>query len=1234
MDRQIQLHVLSWNACGITHCLKQSALKGYVYQHHPDLIFIQEAFVGHPVAQWGPAPPLSGYTPYVHHARNGLITYVHSAIPHRLLRCSTHDDTTFQLLEVAVGAGTIWLCNVYAAPGRIDTAVLPTPTVRGTIYMGDFNARHPALGDFSLAPNRNGTRLEEWLRRYRLTRWDTGGATHSRGGTLDHILTHGLVASSVRCSSVPTLFSDHLALTLHYSLPAAPPHLHRRTRINIPPKYCPTYISYMSSLLPTFNLTSPDQLYSSIVTSTHAFYDRYVRRPHIKRRTDTPAWTLDHRIAQAERKAKEDGLSFQSHPSPESLQKYQSSRDELVVLQKCVLTESWHQFTSSINRQTSVSSMWRLINRVVKRKPASTLHHSPGQYAQDLINGWSRQSRARNLPQHIREALSSNEDLRTLRLMNALLKPDEEDDRPITESEIRRALTKGKASAPGDDGITYSVLRLLQEVSGNPLLRLYNVCFRQRCVPRAWTSSTIIPIPKPGTDKFRPISLTSCFSKVMERVFLNRLMFRLESKLSNRLYGFLPQRGTHHCLMELYTRLTSTSVVAFLDLKSAFDIANRDIILDQLVDFGVKGNLLGWVREYLRNRTSRVLFKGAISSVEGFELGTPQGGVLSPFLYNVLMHRLLSLLPEVPGLTITCYADDICIHAHTPEILQHFLHSFYVSSSSCGLIISPEKSRIFTLRNPRTLPAFTVGNSAIPVCTQYVYLGAPVRIPSTTPTRQRVHPIVHDLLTRLQQRLTPLRWLLNNATGVSIPVARTIYITFIRSVIDYLSPALVQLPKTTLEPLDKFQNTVMRLILGCPMSTRIVNMLSELNLPPLIERIHSNVAYFTVKCLHFPHLSPHYSQVIRTFLQLRPRIPPLQPGGRALIKTVSSQLQRLDINIPVADFFPPPPPWMLPIPTVHFTPTCKAHPPVLQKQLALDAIATVSNTIDTPHHIYTDGSVQVDGAAGCAIFSPDAVPSAEGWVGRRLPAHSSSTFCELHGVLDAVSLLCQRSLNGVVVCDSQAALHALSSTSPVCRHLVNRILTGLALAHDRSLVIKFIWIPSHVSLSHSDAVDRLAKAACVLPAHDAGPAPSLQCLKTRIRAASLLSTSISTDNQRAASVSIQHYDAFRHHRFKYRRRGLWVRKHNVVSARLRLGYRPLWQVAGLEDEPHYTSCPLCHSANSNHLHHYCLDCPTVGDLLPRGQPLLAVCQHLLQDDHLDLILTRHPQFGGCYLSMS
>ncbi|XP_045123073.1 uncharacterized protein LOC123511337 [Portunus trituberculatus] len=224
-----------------------------------------------------------------------------------------------------------------------------------------------------------------------------------------------------------------------------------------------------------------------------------------------------------------------------------------------------------------------------------------------------------------------------------------------------------------------------------------------------------------------------------------------------------------------------------------------------------------------------------------------------------------------------------------------------------------------------------------------------MRVTPAIPARQRVHPIIKDLLDRLEQRFIPVKWLANNIKGVSIPVAKTIYIVFLRSLVDYLSPALCHLSKTSLQPLEKFQNKVMQFILGCPASTRIVNMLSELNLKPLVDRIYTNVTYFSIKCLRSPHLAPHYSCVIRAALDpVTPRLS-LRPGGRTLVCTV---------------------------------------------------------------------------CAACAVFSPTMEPpGGDGWVGRRLPNASSSTYCELNGLLDAVTILTERGLDGVIVCDSKSALH-------------------------------------------------------------------------------------------------------------------------------------------------------------------------------------------------------------------
>lgn len=128
------------------------------------------------------------------------------------------------------------------------------------------------------------------------------------------------------------------------------------------------------------------------------------------------------------------------------------------------------------------------------------------------------------------------------------------------------------------------------------------------------------------------------------------------------------------------------------------------------------------------------------------------------------------------------------------------LESFFRPATNCGLITSSVKSRVFSTRNPRLLPKFSIGDSVIPLCRQYTYNGAPLYI-SRTPRAQRTNPIVENLINRLDNRL---KWLTNNATGISIHVAKTVFIAFIRSIIDYLSLVLFQIPLASFDHLELF----------------------------------------------------------------------------------------------------------------------------------------------------------------------------------------------------------------------------------------------------------------------------------------------------------------------------------------------------------------------------------------------------------------------------------------------
>ena len=89
----------------------------------------------------------------------------------------------------------------------------------------------------------------------------------------------------------------------------------------------------------------------------------------------------------------------------------------------------------------------------------------------------------------------------------------------------------------------------------------------------------------------------------------------------------------------------------------------------------------------------------------------------------------------------------------------------------------------------------------------------------------------------------------------------------------------------------------------------------------------------------------------------------------------------------------------------------------------------------------------------------------------------SSNFCELHGLLVAVTLLLRTSNNGLIICDLQSALCALYFPKPKFHNLVNKILRQLAITLQQSLVVHFLWIPFHVVIPTNDTVNILAQTA-------------------------------------------------------------------------------------------------------------------------------------------------------------
>ena len=137
-------------------------------------------------------------------------------------------------------------------------------------------------------------------------------------------------------------------------------------------------------------------------------------------------------------------------------------------------------------------------------------------------------------------------------------------------------------------------------------------------IPKVWKEATVIPIFKGGSKKkpgnYRPVSLTSQVCKLLERLIRRNITEHMESNhiISDHQHGFVRKRSCQSNLMETFEDWTSLIDegngvdVIYLDYRKAFDTVPHERLKAKLHGYGIRGNILKWISEFLRNRTQRV----------------------------------------------------------------------------------------------------------------------------------------------------------------------------------------------------------------------------------------------------------------------------------------------------------------------------------------------------------------------------------------------------------------------------------------------------------------------------------------------------------------------------------------------------------------------------------------------------------------------------------------------------
>ena len=250
-------------------------------------------------------------------------------------------------------------------------------------------------------------------------------------------------------------------------------------------------------------------------------------------------------------------------------------------------------------------------------------------------------------------------------------------------------LVKRNNGAAGIDGI--SIVMFERKLKRN----LYTIWNRMSsgCYQPAPVLKVEIPKKSGGT---RPLGIPTVADRIAQMTA--RLCFEplVEPKFHPDSYGYRPGKSAHQAVAQARKRCWEYDWVIDLDIKGFFDTIDHELMLKAVDYFSPPA----WVRLYIER-----WLKAPAQDREGTRternMGTPQGGVISPVLANLFLHFAFDhwIARKHPQNPFERYADDMVIHCHGREEAELLLDDIKSRLAECKLTVHPEKTKIVYCRD-------------------------------------------------------------------------------------------------------------------------------------------------------------------------------------------------------------------------------------------------------------------------------------------------------------------------------------------------------------------------------------------------------------------------------------------------------------------------------------------------------------------------------------------------------